>query len=73
MVWTGWDAKGRARSETIVWQVVRTLLPRDRVAHQVAHRVPDVELVDVDAWLVSKGYVVIGRLEGPELDEPFTG
>ena len=73
MVWTGWEANGRARSETLVWQVVRTLLPRDRVAQQVAHRVADVELVDVDAWLASKGYVVIGRLEGPELDELVKG
>lgn len=72
-VWTRWDTKQRSRSELVVWRVVPTLLPRDRIAHQVERRMDDLDLNEVDAWLASTGYVVLSRLESPEVEEPLRG
>lgn len=73
VVWTQWDTTARARSELVVWQVVPTLLPRDRIAHRVERRVDDVALDDLEAWLASAGYVVISRLDSPTVEEPLRG
>lgn len=52
-------------------RVVRTLLPRDRVGHQVESRDLDVPLDALEAWLRARGLTIVGRLDGPLVDEPL--
>jgi hypothetical protein len=69
VVWTAWESRGRRRSEVMVFRIVRTLLPRDRIGHAVESSMSDVPEEDLETWLMSHGYEMIARLDSPALDE----
>ena len=69
--WTEWRARGSLRREVVVWRVVRTLLPRDRIGHGMERHGLDVAREDLEAWLEAHEYTIVSRLDGPPVDEPL--
>ncbi|MCB9612625.1 MAG: hypothetical protein H6721_06995 [Sandaracinus sp.] len=71
-VWTQWQARGRLRTEIVVWRVVRTLLPRDQIAHHIEKRALDVDYRDLEAWFQAHDFELLGRMDGPSIEEPLS-
>ncbi len=71
-VWTAWESRGHRRCKVMVFRVVRTILPRDHIGHAVEKSASDVTEEHLEAWLESRGYELVSRLDGPEQNDKLS-